>query len=112
MKLIDEIVDKLKENDVVKEIDAIGGMVLTSYINTGIIDIGPIFDIYSTNEIEGHRFTVPLRTGEELSENFTVGGFVGYGTKNNEFKFGVNAAYQLLPTDKYIFRANYSNDNP
>ena len=103
-------IDKLKENDVVKGIDAIGGMVLTSYINTGKIDIGPVFDIYSTNEIEGHRFTVPLRTGEELFENFTVGGFVGYGTKNNEFKFGMNAAYQLLPTDKYIFRASYSND--
>lgn len=103
-------IDKLKENDIVKGIDAIGGMVLTSYINTGKIDIGPVFDIYSTNEIEGHRFTVPLRTGEELFENFTVGGFVGYGTKNNEFKFGMNAAYQLLPTDKYIFRASYSND--
>ncbi|WP_429417174.1 DUF5686 and carboxypeptidase-like regulatory domain-containing protein [Roseimarinus sediminis] len=103
-------IDKLKENDVVKGIDAIGGMVLTSYINTGKIEIGPVFDIYSTNEIEGHRFTVPLRTGEELFTNFTVGGFVGYGTKNNEFKFGVNAAYQPLPTDKFVLRANYSND--
>lgn len=103
-------IEKLKENDIVKRVDAIGGMVLTSYINTGKIDIGPVFDIYSTNEIEGHRFSVPLRTGEELSESFTVGGFIGYGTKNKEFKFGVNTAYQILPTDKYIFRASYSND--
>jgi len=103
-------IEKLKENDLVKGIDAIGGMVLTSYISTGKIDIGPVFDIYSTNAIEGHRFTVPLRTGEELFENFTVGGFVGYGTKNKQFKFGVNAACQLLPTDKYIIRASYSND--
>lgn len=103
-------IDKLKENDVVKGIDAIGGMALTGYVNTGKIDVGPVFDIYSTNAIEGHRFTVPLRTGEQLFEDFTVGGFVGYGTKNNEFKFGMNAAYQLLPTDKYIFRASYSND--
>jgi len=103
-------IDKLKENDVVKGIDAIGGMVLTGYVNIGKIEIGPVFDIYSTNAIEGHRFTVPLRTGEKLCENFTVGGFLGYGTKNNEFKFGINAAFQLLPTDKYIFRASYSND--
>ncbi|MCK5730135.1 MAG: carboxypeptidase-like regulatory domain-containing protein, partial [Draconibacterium sp.] len=86
------------------------GMVLTSYINTGVIDVGPVFDIYSTNAIEGNRFTVPIRTGEKLFEKFTVGGFVGYGTKNKEFKFGMNAAYQLLPTDKYIFRVSYSND--
>jgi len=103
-------IEKLKENDVVQGIDAIGGMVLTSYINTGIIDVGPVFDIYSTNAIEGHRFTVPIRTGEELFEYFTIGGFVGYGTKNNEFKFGMNTAYQPLSTDKYIFRVNYSND--
>ncbi len=103
-------IEKLKENDVVQGIDAIGGVVLTSYINTGKIDVGPVFDIYSTNAIEGNRFTIPIRTGEKLFEYFTVGGFVGYGTKNKEFKFGMNAAYQLLPTDKYIFRINYSND--
>lgn len=103
-------IGKLKENDVVKGIDAIGGMVLTSYINTGKIDIGPVFDIYSTNEIEGHRVTIPLRTGEELFENFTIGGFVGYGTKNKQFKFGINSAFQPLPTDKFVLRASYSND--
>lgn len=103
-------IGKLKENDVVKGIDAIGGMVLTGYVNTGTIDVGPVFDIYSTNAIEGNRLTVPIRTGEKLFEDFTVGGFVGYGTKNQEFKFGVNAAYQLLHTDKYVFRASYSND--
>ncbi len=103
-------IEKLKENNVVQGIDAIGGIVLTSYINTGVIDVGPVFDIYSTNAIEGNRFTMPIRTGEKLFEYFTIGGFVGYGTKNNKFKFGMNAAYQLLPTDKYIFRINYSND--
>ncbi len=103
-------IEKLKENDVVQGIDAIGGMVLTSYFNAGVIDIGPMYDIYSTNAIEGNRFTIPVRTGEKLFENFTVGGFIGYGTKNNGFKFGLNAAYQPLPTDKYIFRVSYSND--
>lgn len=104
------LVDKLKENAVVRGIDAVGGAVLTSYINVGKIDIGPVFDIYSTNAIEGSRFTVPVRTGEKMFERFTVGGFLGYGTKNNGFKFGVNMAWQPLPTDKYIFRVNYSDD--
>ncbi len=105
-----EKVDKLKENSVVQGIDAIGGMVLTSYIDAGKIEIGPVFDIYSTNAIEGQRFSLPLRTGEKLFERFTVGGFLGYGTKSNEFKFGANMAYQPLPTDKFILRVNYSND--
>ena len=103
-------VEKLKENSVVQGIDAIGGMVLTSYIDAGKIEIGPVFDIYSTNAIEGQRFSIPLRTGEKMFERFTVGGFLGYGTKSNELKYGLNFAWQLLPTDKFIIRGNYSDD--
>ncbi len=105
-----ERVTKLKENSVVQGIDAIGGMVLTSYIDCGKIEIGPVFDIYSSNAIEGQRFSLPFRTGEKMFERFTVGGFIGYGTKSNEFKFGTNFAWQPLPTDKFIFRMNYAND--
>ncbi len=105
-----ERVNKLKENSVVQGIDAIGGMVLTSYIDCGKIEIGPVFDIYSTNAIEGQRFSLPLRTGEKMSDRFTVGGFLGYGTKSNELKFGANFAWQPLPTDKLVFKMNYAND--
>jgi len=103
-------IDKLKENQVVKGIDAVGGMALTGYLNIEKIDVGPVFDLYSTNAIEGQRFTIPLRTGEKLFENFYVGGFLGYGTKNNGFKYGASMAYQPLPEDKFIFRINYYDD--
>ncbi len=103
-------VDKLKENSIVQGIDAIGGMVLTSYVDAGKIEIGPVYDIYSTNAIEDQRFTVPIRTGEKMFERFSFGGFLGYGTKNNGFKYGINFAWQPLTTDKFIFRGSYSND--
>jgi len=103
-------VDKLKEHKVVKGIDKIGGMVLTSYYNAGKIDIGPVFDIYSTNTIEGQRISVPLRTSEQMFKYFSVGGFLGYGTKNEAFKYGINLIYQPQKTDKFILRFNYSND--
>ena len=103
-------VEKLKENSVVKGIDAIGGMVLTSYVDMGKIELGPVFDIYSTNAIEGQRFSLPLRTGEKMFERFSIGGFLGYGTKSKELKFGANIAWQPTPTDKFIFRVNYAND--
>jgi len=103
-------VDKLKENSVVKGIDAIGGAVLSSYVNIGKFDVGPVFDIYSTNAIEGSRFTVPIRTSEQMFERLSLGGFLGYGTKSNEIKYGLNIAHQLLPSDRFIFRLNYSED--
>lgn len=103
-------VDILKENKFVKAIDAIGGMSLTSYFNMGKIDVGPVFDIYSTNTIEGTRWTVPLRTSQKMFDDFYVGGFLGYGTKNKEFKYGANVAYRPMDTDKFILRASYSED--
>ena len=105
-----ERVDKLKENQVVKGIDAVGGMVLTSYVDLGKMELGPVFDIYSTNAIEGQRFSLPFRTGQKMWERFTVGGFLGYGTRNKELKYGLNFGWQLTPDDKFILRGNYSDD--
>ncbi len=105
-----ERVDKLKQNSVVRGIDAVGGMVLTSYIDMGKIQVGPVFDIYSTNAIEGQRFTVPLRTGEKMWERFTVGGYLGYGTRNKELKYGANFGWQLTDNDRFILRGSYSDD--
>ena len=103
-------VDKLKEHKVIKGIDKVGGMALTSYINAGQLDIGPVFDIYSSNYIEGKRFSVPVRTSEKWCDRFSIGGFLGYGTKSNEIKYGFDLGYQPLKTDKFIFRFNYSDD--
>ncbi|MCT4589452.1 MAG: DUF5686 and carboxypeptidase regulatory-like domain-containing protein [Carboxylicivirga sp.] len=103
-------VNNLKENDYVKAVDAIGGMALSSYLNMGKVDIGPVFSIYGTNTIEGTRVTVPLRTSEELFESFYVGGFLGYGTKSEEFKYGANIAVRPLPKDKFILRFSYEDD--
>lgn len=105
-----ERVEKLKKNKFVRGVDAIGGMVLTSYIDLGKIEVGPVFDIYSTNAIEGNRITIPLRTGEKMWERFTLGGFVGFGTKNKEFQYGANFGWQLQDDDKFILRAGYYSD--
>jgi hypothetical protein len=103
-------VDRLKQHEVIKGIDKVGGMVLTSFVNAGKIDIGPVFDIYSTNAIEGSRFSFPLRTSEKMFKYFSVGGLLGYGTESKEVKYGMNMVYQPMKTDKLVFRLNYSND--
>ena len=103
-------VDKLKEHSIVKNIDKIGGMALTSYYNMGKIDIGPVFDIYSTNTIEGQRFSVPLRTSEQMFKHYSIGGFIGYGTKIDDIKYGINLVAEPFNSDKFIARFHYSDD--
>ena len=103
-------VDNLKKQPIVKNVDKVGGVALTSFFNMGKIDVGPVFDIYSTNKIEGNRITIPLRTSEQMFERFSVGGFLGYGTANKEFKYGANFDFQPGETDKFLFRFKYFND--
>lgn len=103
-------VGRLKEHEIVKGIDKIGGMVLSGYFNLGKIDIGPVFDIYSTNSIEGVRTSIPLRTSEQMFQRFSVGGFLAYGSRNKEFKYGFDLAVQPQPTDRFIWRFYYSNN--
>ncbi len=103
-------VEKLKERRASKGIDAIGGIVLTSYVNVGKIDIGPVYDIYNTNAIEGSRFTLAMRTSEKMFRQFSVGGYLGMGTKTKQLKYGANFAAQPLDEDKFIFRFYYYND--
>lgn len=103
-------VDVLKDQRIVKGIDAVGGMAMSSFLNVGKIDIGPVFDIYSTNKVEGNRLTIPLRTSEKMWKQFSVGGFLGAGTKSKELKYGANVVWQPMPEDKLILRVRYSND--
>lgn len=105
-----EMVYRLKEQNMIKAFDAAGGAALTSFFNLGLLDLGPIFDIYYTNLIEGNRFSLPLRTSEKLSKRFSVGGYLGYGTKNKDFKYGYNFAVQPFERDVLLLRFNYYND--
>jgi hypothetical protein len=103
-------IQKLKENKVIKRVDKIGDMFLSGYYTQGKFEIGPIFDIYSTNKIEGNRFTLPIRTSEALFKNYTVGGYMGFGTKNNKVKYGISAAFRLPSKTRTILSAQYSDD--
>jgi hypothetical protein len=100
----------LKKNPIVKQVDLFGNMFLTGYYNVGKIDIGPFYDFYRKNAIEGARVTLPFRTSKKMFENVSIGGHLGYGFKNHKFKYGAKINY-LLPTDKRtVLSFNYDFD--
>jgi len=101
---------RVKKDPYVKAVDKTGSMFLTGYFNMNKIDIGPIFDLFSRNTIEGMRITLPFRTSKYLFENFTVGGYLGYGTKNKEWKYGVKAKYLLPFGRRNILSVKYTDD--
>lgn len=103
-------INKLKENKFIKVADKFSAMTINGYYNMGKLDLGPYFSFYRRNEIEGNRFTLPLRTSEKLFKNFMLGAYVGYGNKNKEFACGGNMKYLLPTTHRSILSANYHYD--
>lgn len=100
----------LRQSPKVRLTDVVIGTCLTGYYDGGIIDVGPIHDIYTTNYVEGGRVTIPLRTNANLSEKFSIGGYAGMGTKSKELKYGAHFNY-FLPTERRgVFSLKYDND--
>ncbi len=105
-----ERIATIQQQPLVRTLDAVSGILLTGYLNVGYIDIGSFFDMYRTNAVEGNRYTLPVRTSEKLFKYVTIGGFVGYGDKNNKIKYGGNVAWEPFKNDKYIIRLGYTDD--
>jgi hypothetical protein len=85
-------------------------IIFTGYIPVGKIDIGKIQYLARTTDVEGLRLTLPFRTNEKLWKNFTVGGFVGYGFKNEAIKYSGFTQYKLPAEKRRIIGLNYTND--
>ncbi|HPL76758.1 MAG TPA: DUF5686 family protein [Paludibacteraceae bacterium] len=85
-------------------------IIFTGYIPVGKIDIGKIQYLARTTDVEGLRLTLPFRTNEKMWKNFTVGGFVGYGFKNEALKYSGFTQYKLPTEKRRIIGLNYTND--
>lgn len=85
-------------------------IIFTGYIPVGKIDIGKIQNLARTTDVEGLRLTLPFRTNEKMWKNFTVGGFVGYGFKNEAIKYSGFTQYKLPTEKRRIIGLNYTND--
>ncbi len=109
VKIIESI-ENIQDNLFVKFLDKFGGMTLSGYYNLGKVDIGPYFDLFYRNGIEGRRVTLPLRTSEKVNENFTVGGYIGYGSKDKEAKFGFETKFKLPLEKRTVLSFKYFND--
>ena len=96
-------------------------LVTTANIKAGPVDFGRLYRVVSRNNVEGWRVRMGVRTNAELSDKLYLGAYAAYGTKDQAWKYGLNAR-TLLPS-KYnrwhAIEAEYitdmvvlGNDNP
>ncbi|AWI25217.1 DUF5686 family protein [Flavobacterium pallidum] len=84
-----------------------------SFFN-GRLPIGPVdIDINRTfmfNKYEGTRLGTGLYTNNKVFKNITLGGFYGYGFKDEESKYGGEIVYEASRKHELTFGAKYYKD--
>lgn len=58
-----------------------------NYIDCGPIDIGPIFNMLSYNELEGWRPRFGAKTNTRFHKHIFLEGFMAYGTRDEKLKY-------------------------
>jgi hypothetical protein len=78
-------------------------------IGIGIFDI----DLAKTivyNKYEGIRVGLGVYTNEKLFEDWTFGGFLGYGTRDSDWKYGGEVMYTISKENEFKMGAKYQNN--
>jgi len=83
------IIDSLNNDPHIQLITQLSELFITSYYTIGKIDIGPIYNMYSSNKVEGIRPSVLFRTNKYFMNNLLISNYIGYGTLDNRYKYGI-----------------------
>ncbi|MHC2992296.1 hypothetical protein OB13_12095 [Pontibacter sp. HJ8] len=84
------------------------------YLISKQVPVGPISldlnRLLRVSRFEGVRLGVGAHTNALLSERFTIGGYWGYGLRDEEHKYGADAALVLYKPSELSLSAAYSED--
>ncbi len=84
--------------------------VVTGYYPMGDIELGPYFTTYSFNAVEGNRFRVGARTSSQWSRRVELEGYLAYGTKDQELKYGFGGKTLVSRDPRIIVGAYFKRD--
>ncbi len=84
--------------------------IATGRKEVGMFDIGPVWNFYSHNPIEGHRFRFGGSTNEKLFRDVQLEGYLAYGTRDRRLK-GSASVFWLPDRDpRNAFLLTYYSD--
>ena len=104
------MVDSIKNVPVYNTLYNIVSTLFGGYYETGNIEIGPYYKLFSFNNLEGARFQFGMRTTDEWSKKVRYGGYIAYGTKDNAFKGGGSVEYMFGKQPTRKLTAGYRRD--
>ncbi len=94
-KLIAENNEKLKQSWRFRLLSGTVFALGYNYIDCGKLDIGPVFNMLSYNDIEGWRPRFGAKTNTNFHKHIFLEGFMAYGTKDNKLKYRGQIMYSF-----------------
>lgn len=86
-KQIYQTVETIKQKPLFKFFYKVGDLIGSGYVNLDYFAIGPIYEVWSMNPVEGHRIKLGGRTGDKVSKRFYFEGHGMYGTRDHRWKW-------------------------
>ena len=116
--------DSLTENQkgIYQMIDTLSNLkIITSYVDIiqtlisgykviGKFEIGPYSTMYGNNAVEGSRFRLGVRTSNDFSTKVEFSGFVAYGLRDQEFKYGAGTRFFIKKKPRQLMQLVYKHD--
>jgi hypothetical protein len=103
-------IDTLNQTTIMRSASVLADIFLNRYIHIGKFDLGSITQLAAFNNLEGNRLTFSGRTGKKLWSNCTIGGYAGYGFRDETWKFGSEFQYRFKNADYSVAGFKYRDD--
>lgn len=104
------MIDSVKRLPVVRTYTQIIQAITEGYYRAGKIDIGPYIFLVNYNQVEGIRTRIGFRTNPFFSRNWYYRGYVAYGFRDEQVKFGLGAERILSHRKWTTLGVHYKND--
>lgn len=109
-KMIYAIVDTIKNIHLFQTYYDVISTITTGYYSFEKYDLGPYFQTFSFNSLEGYRFRIGGQTGYNWNDKLRFFGHVAYGTNDKVFKYQAGVTYMPERNPMRKYGLSYKSD--
>ncbi len=109
-KAIYQMIDTLQSMPLFTRYKSMIKFLATGKVELGKIEVGPVWNVYSSNPFEGNRFRLSLGTTPKLFKDIKLQGYVAYGTKDEDLKYNGEVFWILKRHPRMYLNATHTRD--
>jgi hypothetical protein len=104
------MIDTLQKMPIFKKYTDRITLLATGYKDIGNYVIGPIYNWFTVNSLEGPRVRFDLGTNHDFNKNLILHGYLAYGFGDHKFKYKLDGMYLFSRHPRSSIYASYTKD--